>query len=185
MYWHRLIFIYVVYFLGNILVLAQEKDSLYFQFEPDSLDLTIGDSANVKITLFSGDSSLSNNQFLITGAWAAVEVKPWISNPEGVANVQLKVFKPGSFKLSASSITSDRFKRVRGSMPITVPFPHIAKAEFIDPPATAYEGTTIEFTTRILDQAGINRQDVQPIFESSNPEIAYFDEFGHLTLYRR
>ena len=185
MYWHRLIFIYIVYFLGNILVQAQEKDSLYFQFEPDSLHLTIGDSANVKITLFSGDSSLSNNQFLITGAWAAVEVKPWISNPEGVANVQLKVFKPGSFKLSASSITSDRFNRVRGSMPITVPFPHIAKAEFIDPPATAYEGTTIEFTTRILDQAGINRQDVQPIFESSNPEIADFDEFGHLTLYRR
>ena len=185
MYWHRLIFIYIVYFLGNILVQAQEKDSLYFQFEPDSLHLTIGDSANVKITLFSGDSSLSNNQFLITGAWAAVEVKPWISNPEGVANVQLKVFKPGSFKLSASSITSDRFNRVRGSMPITVPFPHIAKAEFIDPPATAYEGTTIEFDTRILDQAGINRQDVQPIFESSNPEIADFDEFGHLTLYRR
>ena len=181
----RLVFTCTALLLGSITLQAQDDDSLYFQFEPDSLDLAIGDSANVKITLFSEDSSLSNNQFLITGAWGAVEVRPWISNQKGVANVQVKVFKPGSFKLSASSITPDRFKRVRGRMPITVPFPPIAKAEFIDPPGTAYEGTTIEFAARVLDQANITRQDVQPVFKSSNPEIADFDEFGHLTIYRR
>ncbi|HIN26513.1 MAG TPA: hypothetical protein EYM74_04290 [Candidatus Marinimicrobia bacterium] len=181
----RLVFTCIALLLGSITLQAQDDDSLYFQFEPDSLDLAIGDSANVKITLFSEDSSLSNNQFLITGAWGAVEVRPWISNQKGVANVQVKVFKPGSFKLSASSITPDRFKRVRGRMPITVPFPPIAKAEFIDPPRTAYEGTTIEFAARVLDQANITRQDVQPVFKSSNPEIADFDEFGHLTIYRR
>ena len=181
----RLVFTCTTLLLANITVQAQDDDSLFFHFEPDSLDLTIGDSANVKITLFSEDSLLSNNQFLITGAWRAVEVRPWISNPKGVANVQVKVFKPGSFKLSARSITPDRFKRVRGSMPITVPFPPIAKVEFIDPPRKAYEGTTIEFAAHILDQAGITRQDVQLIFESSNLEIADFDEFGHLTVYRR
>jgi len=181
----RLVFTCIALLLGSITLQAQDDDSLYFQFEPDSLDLAIGDSANVKITLFSEDSSLSNNQFLITGAWGAVEVRPWISNQKGVANVQVKVFKPGSFKLSARSITPDRFKRVRGRMPITVPFPPIAKAEFIDPPRTAYEGTTIEFAARVLDQANITRQDVQPVFKSSNPEIADFDEFGHLTIYRR
>ena len=181
----RLVFTCTALILGSITVQAQDDDSLYFQFEPDSLDLAIGDSANVKITLFSEDSSLSNNQFLMTGAWGAVEVRPWISNQKGVANVQVKVFKPGSFKLSARSITPDRFKRVRGRMPITVPFPPIAKAEFIDPLGTAYEGTTIEFAARVLDQAGITRQDVQPVFKSSKPEIADFDEFGHLTIYRR
>ena len=181
----RLVFTCTTLLLANITVQAQDDDSLFFQFEPDSLDLTIGDSANVKITLFSEDSSLSNNQFLMTGAWRAVEVRPWISNPKGVANVQVKVFKPGSFKLRARSITPDRFKRVRGSMPITVPFPPIAKVEFIYPPETAYEGTTIEFAARVLDQAGITRQDVQLVFESLSPEIADFDKFGHLTVYRR
>ena len=181
----RLVFTCAVLILDTVTIQAQENDSLYFQFEPDSLHLTIGDSANVKITLFSEDSSLSNNQFLITGAWESVGVRPWISNLEGVANVLVKVFKPGSFKLRARNITSDRFKRVRGSMPITVPFPPIAKAEFIDPPRTAYEGTTIKFAVRVLDQAGITRQDVQPDFESSSPEIADFDDFGHLTVYRR
>jgi len=181
----RLVFTCTALLLGSITLQAQDDDSLYFQFEPDSLDLAIGDSANVKITLFSEDGSLSNNQFLMTGAWRAVEVRPWISNPKGVANVQVKVFKPGSFKLSARSITPDRFKRVRGSMPITVPFPPIAKVEFIYPPGTAYEGTTIEFAARVLDQAGITRQDVQLVFESLSPEIADFDKFGHLTVYRR
>ena len=185
MYWYRLILIYTVYFLGDIRIQAKENDSLYFLFEPDSLILAIGDSANVKITLFSEDGSLSNNQFLMTGEWGSVEVKPWISNQQGLANVQLKVFKPGSFKLSASSITSDRFKRVRGSMPITVPFPPIVRTEFIEPPTTFYEGTTIKFNARILDQAGISRQDVIPKFESSNPDIANFDEFGHLTIHQR
>ena len=181
----RLVFTCTTLLLANITAQAQDDDSLFFQFEPDSLDLTIGDSANVKITLFSEDSSLSNNQFLMTGAWRAVEVRPWISNPKGVANVQVKVFKPGSFKLRARSITPDRFKRVRGSMPITVPFPPIAKVEFIYRPGTAYEGTTMEFSARVLDQAGITRHDVQPVFKSFNPEIADFDEFGHLTIYRR
>ena len=117
----RLVFTCAVLILDTVTIQAQENDSLYFQFEPDSLHLTIGDSANVKITLFSEDSSLSNNQFLITGAWESVGVRPWISNLEGVANVLVKVFKPGSFKLRARNITSDRFNRVRGSMPITVP----------------------------------------------------------------
>ena len=83
----RLVFTCTTLLLTNITVQAQDDDSLFFQFEPDSLDLNIGDSANVKITLFSEDSSLSNNQFLMTGAWRAVEVRPWISNPKGVANV--------------------------------------------------------------------------------------------------
>jgi len=65
----RLVFTCTTLILGSITVQAQDDDSLYFQFEPDSLDLAIGDSANVKITLFSEDSSLSNNQCLMTGAW--------------------------------------------------------------------------------------------------------------------
>ena len=75
----RFVFTCAVLILGTVTIQAQENDSLYFQFEPDSLNLTIGDSANVKITLFAEDGSLSNNQFLMTGAWEAVEVRPWIS----------------------------------------------------------------------------------------------------------
>ena len=87
---------------------------------------------------------------MLTGEWGAVEVKPWISNPDGIANVKLKVFKPGSFNLNASNITNDRFKRVRGSLPITVPAAPIQIVEFIDPPIQAYEGTRVKFLEKVI-----------------------------------
>ena len=178
-------FIYIFLALVNINLIASDDDSLYFQFEPDLVSLEIGDSINIKVSLLSRDGSLSKNQFLLTGEWGSVEVKPWISNPDGVANVRLKVYKPGSFNLNASNITNDRFKRVRGSLPITVPYPPIDKIEFVDPVKTAYEGTRIKFFAKIFDQAGVLRNDIEPIFNSSNEKIASFDKFGNLSINQR
>ena len=177
--------IYIFLALVNMNLIASDDDSLYFQFEPDLVSLEIGDSINIKVSLLSRDGSLSNNQFLLTGEWGSVEVKPWISNPDGVANVRLKVYKPGSFNLNASNITNDRFKRVRGSLPITVPYPPIDKIEFVDPVKTAYEGTRIKFFAKIFDQAGVLRNDIEPIFNSSNEKIASFDKFGNLSINQR
>ena len=177
--------IYIFLALVNMNLIASDDDSLYFQFEPDLVSLEIGDSINIKVSLLSRDGSLSKNQFLLTGEWGSVEVKPWISNPDGVANVRLKVYKPGSFNLNASNITNDRFKRVRGSLPITVPYPPIDKIEFVDPVKTAYEGTRIKFFAKIFDQAGVLRNDIEPIFNSSNEKIASFDKFGNLSINQR
>ena len=177
--------IYIFLALVNMNLIASDDDSLYFQFEPDLVSLEIGDSINIKVSLLSRDGSLSKNQFLLTGEWGSVEVKPWISNPDGVANVRLKVYKPGSFNLNASNITNDRFKRVRGSLPITVPYPPIDKIEFVDPVKTAYEGTRIKFFAKIFDQAGLLRNDIEPIFNSSNEKIASFDKFGNLSINQR
>ena len=185
MYKAKLNIISTILVLANMNLTANDDDSLYFQFEPDSVNLEIGDSMNVKVSLLSRDGSLSKNQFLLTGEWRSVEVKPWISNPDGIANVRLKVFKSGSFNLNASNITNDRFKRIRGSLPISVPAPPIERVEFIDPPSTAYEGTRIKFLVKILDQAGIIRNDVEAIFNSSNKTIASFDEFGNLSINQR
>ena len=177
--------IYIFLALVNMNLIASDDDSLYFQFEPDLVSLEIGDSINIKVSLLSRDGSLSKNQFLLTGEWGSVEVKPWISNPDGVANVRLKVYKPGSFNLNASNITNDRFKRVRGSLPITVPYTPIDKIEFVDPVKTAYEGTRIKFFAKIFDQAGVLRNDIEPIFNSSNEKIASFDKFGNLSINQR
>ena len=87
--------------------------------------------------------------------------------------------------MNASNITNDRFKRVRGSLPITVPYPPIDKIEFVDPVKTAYEGTRIKFFAKIFDQAGVLRNDIEPIFNSSNEKIASFDKFGNLSINQR
>ena len=185
MYKSKLNIISIILVIVNMNITASDDDSLYFHFEPDSINLKIGDSTYVKVSLLSKDGSLSKNQFLLTGEWEAVEVKPWISNPDGVARVKLKVFKPGSFNLNASSITDDRFKRVRGSLPITVPAAPIQIVEFIDPPIQAYEGTRIKFLAKVVDQAGVIRNNINPIFTSSNETIASFDDFGNLSIKQR
>ena len=185
MYKSKLNIISIILVIVNMNITASDDDSLYFHFEPDSINLKIGDSSYVKVSLLSKDGSLSKNQFLLTGEWESVEVKPWISNPDGIARVKLKVFKPGSFNLNASSITDDRFKRVRGSLPITVPAAPIQIVEFIDPPIQAYEGTRIKFLAKVVDQAGVIRNNINPIFTSSNETIANFDDFGNLSIKKR
>ena len=181
----KLNILYAFLLLVNINLTASDNDSLYFQFDPDSVNIEIGDSIKVKVSLLKKDGSLSKNQFLLTGEWRSVEVKPWISNSDGIANVQLKVFKPGSFNLNASSITDDRFKRVRGNLSIFVPAPPIEKVGFIDPPSIAYEKTRIKFLAKVLDKAGVSRNDIKPTFESSNNSIASFDDFGNLSIKQR
>ena len=76
MYNSKLNIISTIIVLTNINITASDDDSLYFHFEPDSINLEIGDSINVKVSLLSSDGSLSKNQFLLTGEWGAVEVKP-------------------------------------------------------------------------------------------------------------
>ena len=50
---------------------------------------------------------------------------------------------------------------------------------------TAYEGTRIKFFAKIFDQAGVLRNDIEPIFNSSNEKIASFDKFGNLSINQR
>ena len=72
MYNSKLNIISTIIVLTNINITASDDDSLYFNFEPDSINLEIGDSINVKVSLLSSDGSLSKNQFLLTGEWGAV-----------------------------------------------------------------------------------------------------------------
>ena len=61
MYKAKLNIISTILVLANMNLTANDDDSLYFQLEPDSVNLEIGDSMNVKESLLSRDGSLSKN----------------------------------------------------------------------------------------------------------------------------
>ena len=63
MYKAKLNIIYPFLLLVNMNLTASDDDSLYFQFEPDSVDLEIGDSLKVKVSLLREDGSLSKTNF--------------------------------------------------------------------------------------------------------------------------
>lgn len=175
----------IIIFLTIVQAQTENNDSLNFHFEPDSLYLAIGDSATVTISLLKADKSLSHNQFLLTGQWGAVEARPWISNSEGVAKVRVKAFKPGTHKLRVRSITPDRLKRVKDNILVEVPYPPLSKVVFVEPIKSLYQGTTVTFKASAFDQAGLERDDVEISFSSSNPDIAEFDSFGNLTTHQK
>lgn len=103
-----------IFLFGFCIIAAQEKeevkkDSLHFEFEPDSLFLHIGETGEVTIKLLNQDGELANNPFYAYGRpRRALESKPRISDSTGIAKVTVKAYKPGKLSLSVRSISQKR-----------------------------------------------------------------------------
>ncbi len=175
----------VVTFLATILFSQEEgeesNDSLYFQFAPDSLYLEVGDSAVVTIRLLKNEGESANSPFYIHGGErGTVSVYPRISDSTGVANVLVKVYRPGDLSLNVRSISTKRLDRVSDKMPVTVPYPPLARIEFDQSTTQLYEGTSVQFIAKVFDEAGLTRNETDLTFVTTNSSIAEFDDFGNL-----
>ena len=160
---------------------AEPSDSLYFRFIPDSIKLEVGDSATVSIQLLKNDGALANNPFYVYGEQrGTLSVNPRISDSTGVANVLVKVYKPGDLTLNVRSISTKRLDRVRDEMPVTVPYPPLARIEFDQSTSQLYEGTSVQFKAKVFDEAGLTRNETDLTFITTNSSIAEFDDFGNL-----
>ena len=127
----------------------QDKDSLHFVFEPDSLFLHLGETGEVTVKLLNQDNELSNKTFFISGRpRRTMETKPRRSDSTGFATVTIKAYKPGKLNLSARSIS--REKRVMGSMVIQVPYPPLDRIVFNEPKFKVYAGTATNYSTLYL-----------------------------------
>ena len=158
-----------------------EKDSLYFIFEPEELTIEVGDSARVRITLVNQNVENVENPFYIYGRRRAITTNPRLSDSSGVAVVMVKAFKPGAHELSARSITKNREDRIRGTMPVEIPYPPLKSVTFVNPTVNVYEGTTVIFKTVVHDEAGLVRKDAVVTLTSGEPRVADFDPFGNLS----
>ncbi|HIB03820.1 MAG TPA: hypothetical protein EYO34_00315 [Candidatus Marinimicrobia bacterium] len=158
-----------------------EKDSLYFTFEPEELTIEVGDSARVRITLMNDKGAIVENPFYIYGRRRALTTYPRLSDSSGVAVVKVKAFRPGSHELNARTITRKREDRVRGTMPVEIPYPPLKSVTFVDPAETIYEGTTVSFKTTVYDEAGLERKNAVVTLKSREPRVADFDPHGNLS----
>ena len=158
-----------------------EKDSLYFTFEPEELTIEVGDSARVRITLMNDNGAIVENPFYIYGRRRALTTDPRLSDSSGVAVVKVKAFRPGSHELNARTITRKREDRVRGTMPVEIPYPPLKSVTFVDPAETIYEGTTVSFKTTVYDEAGLERKNAVVTLKSREPRVADFDPHGNLS----
>ena len=162
---------------------STNSDSLHFKFEPDSLVLNVGDSAVVKISIFNRDEP-SNNPFYVYGLdRGSLKTTPRMSGGEHSVNVKINAVKSGDLTLNVRSITVNRPDRKYDKIKITVPFPEIDRIE-MNVPKTLFSGTTLILKPKVIDKAGILREDIVVKLKTNNKKIATIDDFGNLHLYK-
>ena len=120
-----------------IFVLAMQEradeDSIRFIFEPDSLFLHVGQSAEITIKMVTADDKLTGTPFLIYGQpRRSLETYPRISDSTGFVKVKVRPYKPGSLKLRTRSISIKREDRVFGELKITVKIEHAGKLTSVE-----------------------------------------------------
>lgn len=84
-------------------------------------------------------------------------------------------YKPGTFQLIAIAAGQ------RKNFEITVNFPPITEVEIDAIPDKIYAGTPVALSYKVLDKAGLTREDVQVEFTSKNEKVAVVDNFGTIT----
>ena len=161
---------------------AEEKKTKHsFIFEPDSLSLNIGETATATIKLVDADGNLVKNPFYIYGLpRRTLESTPRMSDSTGVAEVTIKVYKPGKLSINAFTLTQKREDRVTGRMPIEVPFPGLDRIVFNDPVSEVYVGTYVNYKTEVFDKANMKRAESKVSLASSNTDVADLDNYGNL-----
>ena len=158
-----------------------DKDSIRFIFEPDSLYLHVGESAEITIRMVTPDNKLTGTPFLIYGQpRRSLKTFPRISDSTGFVKVQVKPYKPGALKLRTRSISVKREDRIYGELKITVPKPKLKRIVFNNSIDNLYEGTTIRLTATVYDEANLIRDDVSVLLSSSNSKVAKIDGIGNL-----
>ena len=177
---HFVLLLFLIVFLQHIMAKSVDKDSLFFNFIPEQLTLEIGDSAKVKVSLQNSNGEIVKDLFSIYGQHRSISVNPRISDSTGIALVKVKAFKSGSIKLNTRTLTGKGEDPVKGEMPIEIPYPELKTIEFVNPPLTIYQGTSVYIKTIVLDKANIKRKDVKVDLISKEPRVAHFDAHGQL-----
>ena len=159
----------------------EKKAKHSFIFEPDSLSLNIGETGTVTIKHVDADGNLVKNPFYIYGLpRRTLESTPRTSDSTGVAEVTIKVYKPGKLSINAFSLTQKREDRVTGRMPIEVPFPGLDRIVFNNPVSNVYVGTYVNYKTEVFDKANMKRAESKVLLSSSNADVADLDSYGNL-----
>ena len=160
----------------------EESDTLRYIFEPDSLNLNVGETGTVTIKLVDPEGNISNNPFLIYGQpRRSLKTSPRISDSTGFATVTVQPFKSGNLKLRTRSIAVKRIDRVYGSIKVQVPDPKLNRIEFSNLKGELYENIAFEVKAEVFDEANLIRKDQKIVFSSTNDKVISINSIGILS----
>lgn len=158
-------------------VLAQDVS---LRVEPTSLDLDVGEEAQLDATVVGADGSPVEGHeiFFFSAARRSVAVDRQAGAVQALA--------PGDYQLIVISPGPEGFNdpgTMRVDIPVSVAFPPAAEIRTIVPDRL-YAGTTVQLSATILTAGGLERTDLEPSYRSTGPDVLTIDDFGWATAMR-
>ncbi|MBO6585478.1 MAG: hypothetical protein JJ953_05190 [Gracilimonas sp.] len=149
--------------IGSTSLFAQDASSLKIVIEPDPVEVKVGDELQLKATLMTEDGeALPDTLLFYSRNGRDLEV-----SRSGL----VKANKPGTY--SAIVLRSGpRDQRVIKQFEINVPYPPIAKVEFVDVPENIYSKTTIDLNVHVIDAMDLIRENPDLKISSDNQSVA-------------
>jgi len=151
--------------------------------EPGELTLEVGETLQLEAVVTSQNGTIDSDAKLVFYSLARRSVSVTRTG-------MVEAYRPGEFTLvvlvpANPEDTSRRPNSIaRVEVPVTVPSPPIERISFTMLPTNFYVGTNPELQVSLVDKTGVERQDVEVLFSSSNDEIASIDGYGTMTLFR-
>ena len=138
--------------------------------EPAELTLDMEKAAqiNAKVVDGSGNEVSGKKILFYSRKGKAVEV-----DTSGLVTAHM----PGEYQIIILTPRSAAGKRLRIDYPVKVNYPPISEIKVDDVPNSMYAGTTIPLSTSVLDEMGMERQDINVSVNSSAPDVASADPF--------
>ncbi|MFU8811716.1 MAG: LVIVD repeat-containing protein [Balneolaceae bacterium] len=140
--------------------------------EPDPIVLEVGDELQLQAKAFDADGNLlSENLRVLSRSRRALPI-----SRDGLLVAQ----NPGSFTVSVLYV-DDNDNRVMKDFTVMVNYPPLESITVLNLPENLYAGTSVQLDFEIIDQAGLNRDNVD-VQLSLNNNRAAIDRFGLLDL---
>ena len=138
--------------------------------EPAELVMDVESTAHIQAKVVDAEGKEVSGQQLLfySRKGKAVEV-----DTSGLVTAHM----PGEHKIIILTPRPATGKRLRIDYPVKVNYPPISEIKISDVPAEVYAGTTVPLEITVLDEMGMEREDINVQISSTNPAIAAADPY--------
>ncbi|MAB81540.1 MAG: hypothetical protein CMJ89_19540 [Planctomycetes bacterium] len=165
-------FLLLVFVCLPVLIHAQEDSARRIRVHPESLDLKVGETAQLEVIVLDSQGNEEENMTLLYFAKARGSLR--VDSTGRVTAVA-----PGKFKIVIRT-PRKAGERVSAEVPVLVRPAKISEITFVDLPSRIFAGTSAKIVVRIIDEVGNERHDIRPLIKSRSKNVATVDTFRRL-----
>ena len=153
---------------------AQDKKIV---FDTEMLSLKLNEETKISAKVVDADGKTTQDSLVFFSR----NRRSLIVTPDG----NVKAIQSGKFSIIARTLTANRADRISATLAVDVSYPPVKSVTFLNAPENFYNTTTISLETKVVDEAGVTRDNVDVKLSSSNPDVASIDAFGNLKAHKK